>query len=234
MPCGRPVPPGSVLDMEPNGTGRNRVRRRNDERTTTLAGKVAAWRRKGMVVPVVTALLAILLATVLYQRGRTFYNSYWLYADVGVRDRPSDVLYSLGAPTRIERGGRWVSAPKDATVSERWAYGRSDGALIEVRFRPGGEQVDWVSCHHIAGGLGACPTTYGVGLGTAEDALFWKVGNPPSQRVDGDTKTVFYPTLGVAFELRRFAVVRIIHFEPQSAPLSLAWRYLLTMLPTAW
>ncbi len=200
-------------------------RRRSQKRNK---GKVPRIRdpRIGKFVRNVMIMLAV---------GYGALTLYWVqqaakrYATVVSGMQRADVRYVLGSPESIAMPGQSVAlrvSGSDAAASEaasQWLY-RRGGTLTTIGFEPDTGRVAFVSCYDKDVTELGCPPVLGIGIGTIEDKIWFRLGRPSSERYNGEVKTIVYNELGLRFDLRKLVVERIT-LAPRSS--------IITTLPRA-
>jgi hypothetical protein len=152
-----------------------------------------------------------------------------LYGGVVAGMQRADVRYVLGSPNSIAMAGESVARPgsgSDAAASEaasQWLY-RRGGTLTTIGFEPDTGRVAFVSCYDKDVTELGCPPVLGIGIGTVEDRIWFRLGRPSSERYNGEVKTIAYNELGLRFDLRKLVVERIT-LAPRSS--------IITTLPRA-
>lgn len=145
-------------------------------------------------------LLAMIAAAIAYA-GSALWTARMLantYSGLVLGMPRADVRYFMGPPPEPARGAD--SAPV-------WTY-RADTATTRVHF-DGAGRISRIACSDEQASVSTCPDTMGLGLGTAEDVIWSRLGAPTEQSYAGDTKLLYYRDLGLQFALRRFQVVGI-------------------------
>lgn len=134
---------------------------------------------------------------------------YWYvdvnsYGVIGMEDDQPAIRYGLGAPGKIENGGK------------TWVYHIEAGAVLRAEFSAD-QTLDRVSCTSSTAEPNSCPQLYGVGVGETEDVIGHHLGNPSYVRIDGDRKYVTYEGLGATYVLQQFVVTGLIRDPHQGS-----------------
>jgi len=142
----------------------------------------------------------------------------FLYGPLMIGLNRQEVRYFVGdpiAPPGTDPAVRRAAA--DATPI--WQY-RSATALTSVAFDTDSGRVATIVCSDAALDAYACPTTLGLGVGTGEDTIWYRLGVPDRQTYSGDAKTIYYDDLRLNFTLRQFRVTAV---RIDAGPSSKAW-----------
>lgn len=179
----------------PDGAVRKRRRSRKPQRTSGGGDWQARLQRqwRSALVP---AMILLSLGWLGYTYLRTYQDTF-AYGPASAGMSTAEVLYINGQPT---------SKTRDAD-RERWIY-RSGSQLMTVDFVPDGP-VRNVLCTSQAGSAADCPLAHRVALGMTEDEVWYLLGKPPVQKLDGPSKIIAYPDLGLTLRLEQFRVASI-------------------------
>lgn len=221
--------------MNSNQSRRRRRHDRASARATPVTQRALRWlqgrgfRRLLVALVLLGAIVHVIKAT------WTFYSSQQQYAMVGNNDHRTDVLYAYGKPEQVSLDGQgWTAAGNGAiAATPAWSFTAASGARIEVRFNDDADRVESVTCRSTAKQSGTCEPLYGIGGETAEPLIRRHLGRAGIEQMSGTAKSMIYPELGAEYRLERYAVVAVVKRRPQSAPVTLVWRWLVSLVPMA-
>lgn len=216
------------MESEPVIRRRSGRRRRRDR--GTFGSLRSFWqdkRKRRWVLIGIGAILGLLLLL----RTLFFWVSYQTYLDTAYDARRVDVLYSVGTPTQMLDAGRWVPARGAAlNSSPAWAFALPTGARVEAHF-DADDRVETLSCESELIQLHSCPELFRHGIGTREDTLTWRLGAPDEIAIGGGVKAMSYNAIGARYELKQFAVFRIVKTHPRGGFGSVVRIWLSHLLP---
>lgn len=178
------------------GTGEYRKRRRAKKATRTKGDWQTRfrdqWRR--FLNPAM-AVLAVGWGGYVYVH--TFQDTAF-YNGLDSEMTAAEVRYGLGEAhdTTTTSGGR-----------ERWLY-VSGSQRLAVDFGADGRIAN-VLCTSTSLSPGDCLSSHGITLGMTEHEVWYRLGDPPVEQLDGTSKIIAYPALGLTLRLAQVRVSAI-------------------------
>lgn len=185
------------------------------------------WRgiaKRAALISLGAVLLGVLVGggAYLYHRLPTPVSTQTVYAGLRLGMSQDEVLYLRGYPPSVL--GEAVSDPKwkgfhvvletnklpegkTAADYRYWSY-RDNYRTIEIVFNDERNAVVAVQCYS-DDKLGRCPAIAGVQDGEYETNVLRKLGDKPTSKLNGTTKTLTYPDLGIRLWLAREQVYRL-------------------------
>jgi hypothetical protein len=108
---------------------------------------------------------------------------------------------------------------KDKKVTDymAWFYKQYKYSIV-VTFNDKRTALTSIICHS-DDGFDHCPSIGNVSDGTSEQDALRKLGTPAEQDIDGVTKTMRFPQVGVILRLRRERVFMLEVYDPHAKPL---------------
>lgn len=188
-----------------NASGQRVVRRRRKSRSQKRTG-VRFWLRGQHAA---NLLFAGMVGTSLAYAAlvaQSAWSASTRYGPIAVGMSAQQVSEALGQPTSRQGATRWVHD--------------NNGEVMTINFDPQGTVLD-VTCVELHGTLERCPTTLGLDIGTYERDLKLKIGGPAREQSRGHEKSLFYPELGLSFQLQH-GQVTWIRFEQATGTARLA------------
>ena len=193
---------------------RHRSRSRRSSRRRGRSGadvmEILRGRTTSRVIAVVMIIMAVAYVGNAY---RTFSLALAAYGDAAVDGSYDETLYALGRPAKVRavEGAGWTPyAGPGHDVA--WQYRTPGDSNLLVHFQNG--RVDSVTCTNVDAIIGSCPETFGVGVGQTEEAMITLLGQPASQRLTAQRKTVLYPELGLEMGLETYTIMQIRKVRP--------------------
>ncbi|MDE2595384.1 MAG: hypothetical protein KGL44_00755 [Sphingomonadales bacterium] len=210
---------GLVMLGSSNSGDKSRVRRRSSRRSQNRSAQGdwlyrfrKLWRRH-----VGAAMAVLTLFFVGYVYFQTYTNAV-AYEGLSAAMRKQDVLYVLGKP----------DAKHSLKGREVWVY-RSGDRYYQTTFGSDGVLSN-ILCTSKVGAVGDCLPSQRVSLGMTEDEVWYRLGKPAVERLDGTTKVIAYPSLGLTLKLEQFQV-SVIANQPERRPLAILPKVLRILLP---
>ena len=192
---------------------RSRSRRRSSRRREQVGSDVMEILRGRTTSRVIVVVMIIMAIAYVGNAYRTFSLALATYGDAAVDASFEETLYALGRPVkvRVAEGAGWTPYAGPAHDVE-WQYRTPGDSNLLVHFRNG--RVDSVTCTNVDAVLGSCPDTFGVGVGRTEGEMFTALGQPASQKLSAQRKTVRYPELGLEMGLETYTIMQIRKVRP--------------------
>jgi hypothetical protein len=204
-------------DTSPAETAKRQRRR---SRAASRTGSTADWsaRLKRLWRLYLTpAMLVLSLVWIGFGYLRTYQDTA-VYGPVAAGMTTADALYVLGQPLAKSRNA----------ARERWIY-RNGDQIMAIDFSLAGSLHN-VLCTSNTGSPVDCPAAQGVTLGMAEDRIWYLLGKPPVQRLEGPVKIIAYPALGLTLRLEQFKVSAISR-QPKKSRFAVIPQVVRTLMP---
>lgn len=117
-----------------------------------------------------------------------------LFQELKLGATAEEVRYMRGNPTQTVGSTGWLYRNDDA---DNLLAFDAKGRLAQVR------------CAAAAGGQHNCETIFGLGIGSTEEAVWFRLGAPSTQSFQGDDKIISYDEIGRVFHLKKRIVVAV-------------------------
>lgn len=173
-----------------------RKRRRSRQATRTAKGDWQARFRDGWRCYLGSVMAVLTVGWGGYVYIHTYQNTA-SYAGLAGGMSTAEVRYAMGdaVPTRTSSG------------RERWLY-VSGGQRLAVDFGSDGRIAN-ILCTSTSQSPGDCRPAHRVTLGMTEDEVWYRLGRPSLERLDGTNKIIAYPRLGLTLRLAQYKVSAI-------------------------
>lgn len=195
-----------------------RVRRRSrsskakTKRATPQVRLKRTWQRHlGLTMAVLTIGFA----------GYAYFRTYTeavAYDALAGKPTKEEALYVLGKP----------GATRPFHDGESWSY-RSGDRLLRLDFGADGRMKNLL-CASRAMSPADCQSAFHVTVGMSEDQVWYLLGKPPVQLLEGTNKIIAYPSVGLTLKLQQFRVA-VISRQLDSRPFEIVPMVLRRMVP---
>lgn len=179
---------GSALGNDQETETRIKVRRK--KRRRGISGRLRSRKAERLLSAAVT------LVAILYVGANALdaLQASQQYGGAKLGMSPAEVKAAIGPEDQH------AAAPGQAHVL--------GGRTIVARYAPDGT-LDQIECTELPDSLELCPKTMGIRIGTVDRDLILKLGAPDDVTVSGTEKLLHYRGLGLTFQFRQGAVVKM-------------------------
>lgn len=176
--------------------GGYRKRRRSKQAARTAKGDLQARFRSHWRTYLSPAMAVLTIGWVGYVYVHTYQNTA-SYSGLAGGMSTAEVRYAMGdaIQTRTSAG------------RERWLY-HSGSQRLAVDFGGDGRIAN-VLCTSTSQSPGDCLSAHRVSLGMTEDEIWYRLGRPAVEQLDGTNKIIAYPQLGLTLRLAQYKVSAI-------------------------
>ncbi len=176
--------------------GGYRKRRRSKQATRTAKGDWQNRFRDTWRAYLGPAMAALTLGWVGYVYVHT-YQETASYSGLGGGMSTAEVRYAMGDAIRT----------RTSAGRERWLY-HSGSQRLAVDFGADGRIAN-ILCTSTSQSAGDCRSAHRVTLGMTEDEIWYRLGRPAIEQLDGTNKIIAYPRLGLTLRLAQYKVSAI-------------------------
>lgn len=178
------------------------------------------WRRmfKRIALIIVGVLIAcglVIGAAYIYEQIPAHITKQTEYGGIRLGMDQNEVLYKLGDPSSVVADAEsnepsWKGAPivldvgkieqgKSINDYKRWLYSREQ-SYLNIDFSDDRKSVVAIRCFS-SDKLARCPSLAGIEDGDWESDVRKTLGDEPVTKMDGGTKTLIYPYIGIQLKL---------------------------------